>query len=435
MRQLTQHLSLLENRGLVRTTLERATPIVRFKHALTREATYNSMLQVRRAELHRAAAQTLTALYPQPDLEMVLTIADHWQRGSEDGAALQTVLPHAQRLIFTGRGSSLTVLLTHLERENLVPTQQRDLDIALADAYTGRGEHKRSLELYQSALALADTPALHMRVLHGIGTSEYHLGNFARVIEIQESHLELARRAHDLIEQARASSGIGAAFIGLGAYERAAGYFETSRALSLQAGHEQELANAEANLAVAFYNRGQFQQAIEAAEHALALDEKNGTQVYNARNGLLLGASYFGMEYYDRAEHYYLQALEASRALGDQLGAALGLTNLAELFGKRSELVRAADTYTQAIGLLESLNQDVILCFALTQLAELLRLCATQAADSTTFHAHLSSAEQRAHQAIQIAQRLSLHDQVNAASEILVTIHQTHFLDPLIKGA
>jgi predicted ATPase len=110
MPNLSQDLALLENRGLVRVTRERAKPVVRFKHALIREATYNSMLQTRRAELHRAAAQTLAALYPQPDLEMVLTIAEHWQRGGQDSIALDGTLPHAPTLIATGRGSSLTGL-------------------------------------------------------------------------------------------------------------------------------------------------------------------------------------------------------------------------------------------------------------------------------------------------------------------------------------
>src|SRR5262245_28814500 len=101
MPTLAQDLSLLETRGLIRRAPEFAGPVFRFKHALTREATYNTILQTRRAELHRAAAQALSALYAQPDLEMVLTIAEHWQRGSQDTRALITILPYSQTLIYT----------------------------------------------------------------------------------------------------------------------------------------------------------------------------------------------------------------------------------------------------------------------------------------------------------------------------------------------
>src|SRR5689334_18616039 len=132
MSSLNQELALLESRGLVRLSLESEKPVVRFKHALTREATYNSMLQARRAELHRAAAQTLSARNPEPSLDMALTIAEHWQRGSEDGIALETILPHTQKLIYTGRSISLTALLDRLEHENLETSQQYALDIASA---------------------------------------------------------------------------------------------------------------------------------------------------------------------------------------------------------------------------------------------------------------------------------------------------------------
>jgi tetratricopeptide (TPR) repeat protein len=435
MPTLSQDLALLETRGLVRVTLERAKPIVRFKHALTRQATYNSILQTRRIELHRAAAETLTALHPQPDLEMVLTIAEHWQQGNEDARALETILPHAQTLLYTGRGMSLTALLIRLNRENLNETQQRDLDIALADAHAARGEYEPARGLYERVLKIADTLSLRMRTLHGIGTSEYHLGNFARVIEIQKAHLDLAEQEQDPVQQSRALSGLGAAYIGLGEFVRAMEHFEASRALSLKTGHNQEVANAEANLAVALYNLGKFQQAIDAAESALVLDEQNGVQVFNARTLSLLGASYFGLADYSRAEYYYRRALDVSSALGDQLGTAAGLTNLAELYGKQFDLEHATETYEQAISLLKTLKQDVILCFALSQLAEIQRQQAEQADDFEISEMCIKNASKNAMQALSIAQRLELKDQIKSTTEILDAIQATTLAGTITKGA
>jgi tetratricopeptide (TPR) repeat protein len=435
MSTLTQHLALLETRGLLRVTVEHPRPVVRFKHALTREATYNSMLHARRAELHRAAAETLSDLYPQPDLEMVLTIAEHWQRGGQDAAALGTALPHAQSLIHTGRGSSLTALLARLDRGNLLPTQQRDLDLTLGDAGGARGEYEPARGHYERALSLADTPALQMRALHGIGVSEYHLGNFARVLEIQQAHLELAKREKNLVQKSRALSGLGAAYTGTGELDRAIECFESSRDVSLQAGQLQELATAEANLAVALYKSGKFREAIAAAEHALELDEKNGTLVYNARTASLLGASYFGMQDLARAEHYYRRALESSRALDDQLGMAAGLTNLAELYGTRGEPDLAADTFRQAIPLLQTLKQEVILCFALTQMAEIQRRQAERAVGAEASADLLKEASKHIEHALEIAERLKLADSINQASEIRDAIHAASFTGAQAKGA
>ena len=57
----------LQERGLIRMSGEDGKPVVRFKHALTREATYNAILNTRRIEIHREVAFVLRDLYPQRD--------------------------------------------------------------------------------------------------------------------------------------------------------------------------------------------------------------------------------------------------------------------------------------------------------------------------------------------------------------------------------
>lgn len=408
MPNLFQDLALLESRGLVRTTLEREQPIVRFKHALTREATYNSMLHARRAELHRAAAQTLAELHAQPDLEMVLTIAEHWQRGNEDARALGTILSHAQNLIYTGRSISLTALLARLERENLNETQQRDLDIALADAHAARGEYEPARVLYANILPHANTLDVRARVLHGLGVAHYHLGEFARAIEYHEASLALAKEQNTPGRQAQAFSGLGAGYRGLGELERAEEFFKQSRDLSKAIGDPSIQANSEYNLAVLAHDRGQYADSIAAANSALSLFEEMQNIAYAASALQVLGACYFGLGDLDRAGSYYERAVQTSLKGNDYLFAMFGFLNLGELALTQGKLDKSTFYYRETLKHLETVKNDRILSYAELGLAQI--AFEQKQFDAANSHATI---------AFEIAKRLDLRGQVENALRLL----------------
>lgn len=236
MSTLAQDLALLEARGLMRVTMDQSRPVVRFKHALTRQATYNSILQARRSELHCAVAHTLTQFHKHPDLELVLSIAEHQLHCGDDAGMLEFLLPFAQQLIYTGRSTSLTHLLARLDRAALNGTQQRDLDMALADAHAARGEYEAARALYERALARVDTPSLRARTLHSLGAAEYHLGNYQKALARHREGLGLSQQLGDIALQARASGGLGLAYLWLGEMQDAELQFQHSRQLGLQLG-------------------------------------------------------------------------------------------------------------------------------------------------------------------------------------------------------
>lgn len=414
---LSQALVLLETRGLVRVTLERDRPVVRFKHALTREATYNTILQARRAELHRAAAQTLSALYPQPDLETVLTVAEHWQRGGADGVALETISPHAQMLIYTGRGSSLTGLLARLARGNLNATQRRDLDIALADAHVARSEFEPARVLYERVVADIQNPALRARILHSIGVTAYHLGDYASAIRLNESSLEIAEQLGERSQQARALNGLGLAYWQTGDKVNAQHSLERSRAISKELGEGLELADTEYNMAGLLFDQGKYPQAIEIAQRVLALDEKLGNTTLASRTSQLLGACYYSSGDFENAQKYYETAVAQCRAVGDELGVGLGLGNLAELYAELENEMEALSNYMQAITILRQLKYVSLLPFNLLGLAKIHLKQSKPGAPQL-----LDLAQAHAQEALDIARSHSMPDRESEALRVLAEI-------------
>src|SRR5262249_43414504 len=76
---LISQLNTLESSGLIR--LLRAQPELEylFRHALSQDAAYNSLLRQDRKHLHLAVAESLESLYPEQTNELAATLAWHFE--------------------------------------------------------------------------------------------------------------------------------------------------------------------------------------------------------------------------------------------------------------------------------------------------------------------------------------------------------------------
>ena len=59
-----------------------------FKHALIRDAAYETLRKSRRRELHRLVAQTITDKFPMTAASQPEAIAQHWAQAEETGRAI-----------------------------------------------------------------------------------------------------------------------------------------------------------------------------------------------------------------------------------------------------------------------------------------------------------------------------------------------------------
>ncbi|MBI4329012.1 MAG: AAA family ATPase, partial [Chloroflexi bacterium] len=89
-------LTELQRRDLVRERSRRPQRVYTFKHALTQEAAYASLLMSRRREIHRRVAESLEALAP----ERVNDIARHFIEAREQARALPYLVAAGERAAF-----------------------------------------------------------------------------------------------------------------------------------------------------------------------------------------------------------------------------------------------------------------------------------------------------------------------------------------------
>ena len=204
-----------------------------FKHALTHEVAYNSLLLERRQVLHARIVAALEALTPEREAEQVERLAYHAVRGevwdkalaycrqagvrANDRAAFrEAVAPYEQAL----------QALAHLPEDGDTRGLAIDLRFALGSVLANDlGELARGLALVGEAEALAralDDRAWLVRVLAKIGQLRGMRGDLDGALTAGQQALEHAVELGDSALQVEASYFLGQAYEASGDFSRAA---------------------------------------------------------------------------------------------------------------------------------------------------------------------------------------------------------------------
>jgi predicted ATPase len=141
-----------------------------FKHALTQEVAYNSLLIERRKALHERTAQALEALFVDSIDEHLLDLSYHYSRSGNDSRAIDYLVRAAeqaqQRSAYSQSAAYLEQALTRLEAQPSGPERDRkEIDIRwrLAEAamvvngYAAAEYEHHLTRHYELALRLGDT--------------------------------------------------------------------------------------------------------------------------------------------------------------------------------------------------------------------------------------------------------------------------------------
>lgn len=91
-RELDEHLAQLQRADLVREKTRRPELEFIFKHSLTQEAAYDSLLLERRREFHRKVGAALEELFSERQVEFLGLLAYHFDRAGEKGRAIDYLI-------------------------------------------------------------------------------------------------------------------------------------------------------------------------------------------------------------------------------------------------------------------------------------------------------------------------------------------------------
>jgi class 3 adenylate cyclase/tetratricopeptide (TPR) repeat protein len=206
-------------------------PEYTFKHALTHEVAYGSLLQERRRVLHARLVEALEALAPERLAEQVERLAHHalwgevWDKALAYGrqAGEKAIARSAYREAVGSFEQALSAL-AHLPETRGTREQAIDLRLALLSALRPLGEFGRILAVLREAEALAaalDDPHRLGQVSLILSTYFRSMGAYDQAIAAAQRALALATAGGDGVLHAMANLSLSSAYQAQGEYRQA----------------------------------------------------------------------------------------------------------------------------------------------------------------------------------------------------------------------
>jgi class 3 adenylate cyclase/tetratricopeptide (TPR) repeat protein len=264
-----------------------------FKHALTHEVAYGSLLHERQRALHARIVEAIETLYPDRLIEQVERLAHHAARGEVWAKALTYLRQagakadarSANREAASYFEQALTAL-GHLPDDRETREQAIDLHFDLRNSLAALGEHERVLEHLRAAealtMALGDERRL-ARINAYIARLLFAQGEYEQAVTACERAIGMARTLDDYGLEVVATNILGQAHCCLSNYPKAVEALgrnlvpldspvvrERFGAINLP------FATSRTSLALALAERGEFVESIARCTEAIRIAETVG---------------------------------------------------------------------------------------------------------------------------------------------------------------
>jgi class 3 adenylate cyclase/tetratricopeptide (TPR) repeat protein len=309
-----------------------------FKHALTHDVAYNSLLVQRRKELHHAIARAVEELYADRLAEHYEVLAHHFSRAEEWSRALAYLCKAAEK---ASQGcathEALTLYAQALDAASHLPegesaTAVKAIHQARADIYMVKSEFTRAREEGERALAIA-------RRMHDDATAATALGGMAFASVFGHAFEAAVAYAKEAVAIGQAA-GVKAAV--------ARGHFVTGWVHAVHGRHEEALREVNKTLAISrsggdpfhlaltvcllgeFKNfRGEFVEASALQSEALQIAEAHNLVFPMLYGYFAEGITRTGMGDYPSARYH----LEEGRALAAKVGDEIWVHRMLNCLG------------------------------------------------------------------------------------------------------
>ncbi len=211
---------------------------LRFKHALTHEVAYSSLLQERRRALHARIVEAVERLYTDRLTEQAERLAQHAVRGEVWAKAVAycrqagtKALARAAFREVVGYSEQALAALRHLPESRATQEQAIDLRLDLRGALLELGELRQMLahlgEAATLAAALGDQPR-RGRVAAFMCRYLREMGDHDSAVAAGQQALAVAETLGDVALQVMAQQFLGVAYYALGDHRRAMGVLRSN---------------------------------------------------------------------------------------------------------------------------------------------------------------------------------------------------------------
>jgi tetratricopeptide (TPR) repeat protein len=376
--ELDRHLASLQREDMIRERARMPELEYIFKHELTREAAYNSLLKRTRRAVHREVAQALERLFPDRLEQQLGLLAHHWERAEDTRKASEYLLR---------AGDQARLAYAHQEAIDFYQRAKRVLEYAdggsheqwlaleegLADVYAMMAEHDVALGHYDRARGVLAAAGGSPERLAGLCRKTAMLyerkGQYDAAFRWLERGLG-ALQGGLTLETARMRLAGAGVYSRQGQHDQALAWCQSGMEIARELGDRKELAHGTYLLGTIHGHLGDSAQEIACARDSLTLYQDIGDLVgqANALNNLAIACKESGD--WAAAVGHFQRALELEQQLGNVHGVAKVTNNLGNLQLQRGQLDAAARAYQESLDLWQRIEFPVGVALSQSNLAK-----------------------------------------------------------------
>ncbi len=375
--QLDGHLNTLQRIDMIHEKARLPELEYIFRHALTRDAAYRSIVRRQRRQFHRKVGEALEALFPQRLEEEASRLAHHFYEARDHPRALKydMLAGDAAARLFANTEAvahydrAIEILRDTPKLPALGGNGQQEKNI-LKHLYTRRGRALEEMGQYDDAINnyqelerlareredrdLELSALIPMATIQATFTAKF---NPEQAQALSDRALAMAQELENHPAEAKVLWNLMllTAFTE-GDPRQAAAYGEQSLAIARRYGLREELAYALHDLSRPYTSIGKFDQARAMLEEAQDLWRELGNLPMLADNLSTLASGHLYAGEFDKALDKAQQAQRISQSIHSLWGQAYSLGIAAPIYFERGEMGKAIEAWRSTMPLAEQAN-------------------------------------------------------------------------------
>lgn len=340
MENVAPALERLTEAGLLEPRMHVNPHTYAFRHILTQETIYDSILHAQRPELHHIVADAIAALYADDLHGQAEVLARHYDLARVRDKALYYALvagdkarahfANRQAMEYYSRALQLSQHLDHCEYERWRAA------VGLGDVQQHIGEYEEALAFYRAALEewKSAPPEARAEAMLKLGRVLAQRGDIEQAETWMHKALStLKASSHPQLQtEADIYAFLGWIAMRRGELSKAQALLEQALELVNNTPHYDVLSSILNRLGGVYYNQGDWERAMQTVAHALAIREEVGDILGVARSSNNLGILKRNSGDWKGALAHYERGLKILEEIGDIEGIAIAHTNIGNLY-------------------------------------------------------------------------------------------------------
>lgn len=354
---LDEQLARLQAEDFTRQEVKESDLDFLFKHVITQEVAYETMLYSQRRRLHATIGAALESRSPSGDNEIVDLLAYHYARSDERAKALEYLQRAGQKAL---AGYANEAAISYFSEALSVAEELKNVKVQFEllagreRAYNRIGnriaQDQDLKQMKQLALNQNDLPHLFETINRRLQLIT-NLGQYHEAQTIAAEALALTRQHHHPLGEAHILINLGITAWRQGDYTQARRYLRQALDSPGAATDQQLRATGRNYLGLIHNQLAEVGQARQDYQAAIALYQAAGDRSGEAGCTNNLGLLESSLGRYTQARHYYTQALSICHTIGDRLREGISLNTLGQVETILGHHDRAAELLNRSLAI------------------------------------------------------------------------------------